>query len=150
VTLRGAGSPGLRRGSVAEPPRDVAEPRAQLGDQRRVGDVGLSVRTFHRRCLERLATTPAKLIDKLRVEHARTLLASTAMPAKALAAACGFGSPAQLNRAFERQLGIGPREYRVLHGQAPAHSQRDSFAYGNVKLDELTAARDLESLTTDR
>jgi len=79
---------------------------------------GLSVRTLHRRCLERLATTPAKLIDKLRVEHARTLLATTGVAPKALAAACGFGSPTQMKRAFERQLGIGPREYRVLHGAA--------------------------------
>jgi transcriptional regulator GlxA family with amidase domain len=77
---------------------------------------GMSVRTLHRRCLAQLATTPARLIDKLRVEHARTLLAARSVPHKALAAACGFGSPTQMNRAFERQLGIGPRAYRVLHG----------------------------------
>ncbi len=80
---------------------------------------GLSVRTLHRRCLEHLATTPAKLIDKLRVEHARTLLATGRVPHKALAAACGFASPAQMNRAFERQLGLGARAYRELHGRAP-------------------------------
>ena len=80
---------------------------------------GLSVRTLHRRCLERLATTPAKLIDKLRVEHARALLTTSALSAKALAATCGFGSPTRMKRAFERQLGIGPREYRVLHGGTP-------------------------------
>lgn len=80
---------------------------------------GLSVRTLHRRCLERLATTPAKLIDKLRVEHARALLTTSGLPAKMLAAACGFGSPTRMKRAFERQLGIGPREYRVLHGARP-------------------------------
>jgi transcriptional regulator GlxA family with amidase domain len=79
---------------------------------------GLSVRTLHRRCLAQLATTPARLIDKLRVEHARTLLATRSMPHKELAAACGFGSPTQMSRAFERQLGIGPRAYRVLHGAA--------------------------------
>lgn len=77
---------------------------------------GLSVRTLHRRCLARLALTPAKLIDKLRVEHARTLLANGALPAKAVAAACGFGSPTHMTRAFERQLGLAPRAYRALHG----------------------------------
>ena len=77
---------------------------------------GLSVRTLHRRCLEQLATTPAKLIDRLRVEHARALLATSDLAAKTLAAACGFGNPTRMNRAFERQLGIGPREYRILHG----------------------------------
>jgi transcriptional regulator GlxA family with amidase domain len=77
---------------------------------------GLSVRTLHRRCLAQLATTPARLIDKLRVEHARALLATGDLPAKALAAQCGFGNPTRMKRAFERELGIGPREYRVLHG----------------------------------
>jgi transcriptional regulator GlxA family with amidase domain len=77
---------------------------------------GLSVRTLHRRCLTQLATTPARLIDKLRVEHARALLATGDLPVKALAARCGFGNPTRMKRAFERELGIGPREYRVLHG----------------------------------
>lgn len=80
---------------------------------------GLSVRTLHRRCLERLAVTPAKLIDRLRVEHARALLATRAVPAKALAAACGFTSATQMKRAFERQLGLGPRAYQVLHSPSP-------------------------------
>jgi transcriptional regulator GlxA family with amidase domain len=77
---------------------------------------GLSVRTLHRRCLAQLATTPARLIEKLRVEHARTLLATSDQPAKVLAARCGFGNPTRMKHAFEREIGIGPREYRVLHG----------------------------------
>jgi transcriptional regulator GlxA family with amidase domain len=99
----------------------IAWARGHLGDL----DVGtlarraaLSVRTLHRRCLEHLGTTPAKLIDKLRVEHARTLLAGGALPAKTLAAQCGFGNAGRLKRAFRRELGIGPREYRVLHAPA--------------------------------
>ena len=80
---------------------------------------GLSVRTLHRRCLEQLSTTPARLIDKLRVEHARSLLAAGDVPAKTLAARCGFGNPTRMKRAFERELGIGPRAYRVLHGRSP-------------------------------
>jgi transcriptional regulator GlxA family with amidase domain len=76
---------------------------------------GLSLRTLHRRCLESLATTPAKLLDKLRVEHACTLLATTNLSAKSLAAQCGFGNPSRMNRAFERELGITPHAYRQLH-----------------------------------
>lgn len=86
---------------------------------------GLSVRTLHRRCLDQLATTPAKLIDKLRVEHARTLLATSDLSAKALAARCGFGNPTRMKRAFERELGIGPREYRVLHTRLPGRPGTD-------------------------
>jgi len=77
----------------------------------------LSVRTLHRRCLELVGLTPAKLIDKLRVEHARTLLATSTLPAKELAELCGFGTATNMKRAFERQLGVGPREYRLLHSQ---------------------------------
>ena len=75
----------------------------------------LSVRSLHRRCLAELGTTPAKLVDKLRVEHARTLLATTRLPAKTLAARSGFGTPARMRRAFERELGMSPAAYRSLH-----------------------------------
>lgn len=76
---------------------------------------GLSPRTFHRRCLEQLSTTPAKLLEKLRVERARDLLTTSAQPVKALAVTCGFTSPARMKRAFERELGLTPRAYRLLH-----------------------------------
>jgi transcriptional regulator GlxA family with amidase domain len=77
---------------------------------------GMSVRTFHRRCLEVLATTPAKLVEKLRVEHARTLLSTSNVAAKDLAVSCGFGSPARMKRAFLRALGMTPRAYALLFG----------------------------------
>lgn len=76
---------------------------------------GLSLRTFHRRCLDHLSTTPAKLLEKLRVERARDLAEANDVPAKTLAATCGFSSAAQMTRAFERELGVSPRAYRLLH-----------------------------------
>jgi transcriptional regulator GlxA family with amidase domain len=96
--------------------------RAHLGEadvDRLARRTGLSLRTLHRRCLEHMGTTPARLLDKLRVEHARTLLSSTPMSTKALAVACGFGNPARMKRAFERELGMGPRQYALLHPLAP-------------------------------
>ena len=76
---------------------------------------GIGTRTFHRRCTEVLGTTPAKLLESLRVEQARTLLASTELGSKTVAARCGFGSPRRMARAFERTLGVAPREYAALH-----------------------------------
>lgn len=76
---------------------------------------GLSPRTFHRRCLAQLRTTPAKLLEKLRVERARDLLARGTQPLKTLVVACGFRSPARMSRAFQRELGLSPRAYRLLH-----------------------------------
>ena len=75
---------------------------------------GLSVRTLHRRCEDELAT-PAKLIARLRVEQARTLLSTTQLSAKTVATRCGFGNPVRMSRAFQRELGMGPRDYRLLH-----------------------------------
>lgn len=65
---------------------------------------GLSIRTLHRRCLQQIGTTPAKLLHQLRIEHARTLLTTSALSHKALAEQCGFGSPARMHRAFQRAL----------------------------------------------
>jgi transcriptional regulator GlxA family with amidase domain len=96
----------------------IAWARAHLGEAdldaiaRRAG---MSPRTFHRRCLDQLRTTPAKLLAKLRVERARDLLATSGLPAKSVAAACGFSSAVRMQRAFERELGLGPRAYRLLH-----------------------------------
>jgi transcriptional regulator GlxA family with amidase domain len=104
----------------------VAWARAHL----RVADIellarqaGLSLRTLHRRCQTNLGTTPAKLLDKLRVEHARTLLATAELPTKALAASCGFTSVARMKRAFARELGMTPRDYKMLHATRP-HDKR--------------------------
>lgn len=83
------------------------------------GQAGLSVRSLHRRCADRLDTTPAKLIEQLRVEHARALLAADRVPAKVVAAQCGFGDPARMSRAFRRALGVRPRDYRLLFAPSP-------------------------------
>ncbi len=77
---------------------------------------GLSVRTLHRRCLETLRTTPARLVDRLRVERARAIARPGGRSLKELAASAGFGSPARMNRAFERELGLSARAWLVLHG----------------------------------
>lgn len=100
----------------------IAWARAHLGDadvEALAHKAGLSVRTLHRRCLAVLGMTPAKLLDKLRVEQARSLIASRGnrgQLAKTVAAASGFGSSARMQRAFVRELGMAPREYRTLHG----------------------------------
>ena len=77
---------------------------------------GLSGRTLHRRCREHLAITPAKLIERLRVEHARTLLSTTARSLKAIAHESGFATGERMRHAFQRELGMRPREVRLLFG----------------------------------
>lgn len=76
--------------------------------------VGMSVRSLHRRCLEEFGTTPAKLIERLRIENARLLITTTPLEAKVVAARSGFENPARMARAFQRTLGMSPRAYREL------------------------------------
>ncbi len=75
---------------------------------------GLSPRTFHRRCVAHLRTTPARLVAQLRVERARTLLTTSALSAKQVAAQCGLRDGAQLTRLCRRGLGVTPGALRTL------------------------------------
>ncbi len=80
---------------------------------------GLSRRTLHRRCLEHTGTTPAKLVERLRVERAKELL-TRGKSAKATASATGFGSAVHMRRAFGRVLGLSPREVTLLFARRGA------------------------------
>jgi transcriptional regulator GlxA family with amidase domain len=76
----------------------------------------VSVRTLHRVCARTLGTTPAKLIERLRTDRARVLLATTSLSPKEIAVQCGFRDAHQLARSFARSFGVSPRGYRLLHG----------------------------------
>ena len=84
---------------------------------------GMSLRTFHRRCLEHLNLTPAKLLDRLRVEHARMLLTTTSLSSKEIANESGFSAPARMAAAFRREMDILPSTYRLLfEDRGPRHT----------------------------
>ena len=89
-------------------------PTQKLGVVELAEAAGLSLRTLHRRCQEELGSTPAKLIERLRTEHARLLITTTLLEAKVVAARSGFENPARMARAFHRTLGMSPRAYRAL------------------------------------
>jgi transcriptional regulator GlxA family with amidase domain len=59
-----------------------------------------------------MGTTPARMVEKIRVEAVRRTLEETDMPIKRVAAVCGFGQEERLRRAFARQVGTTPAEYR--------------------------------------
>jgi transcriptional regulator GlxA family with amidase domain len=65
-------------------------------------------------------TTPARFVERVRVEAARDLLESGRSSVDAVAERCGFGSAETMRRAFRRVLGIGPGEYRQRFGGADA------------------------------
>ena len=111
-------------------------PAAKLGVLELAHAVGMSVRTLHRRCNEEFGATPAKLIERLRVENARLLITTTTLEAKVVAARSGFENPARMARAFQRTLGMSPRAYRALFAQARG---RPESSAGRKKRRKLSA-----------
>jgi transcriptional regulator GlxA family with amidase domain len=79
---------------------------------RLAAQAGMSERTFLRRYHEATGLTPARAIERLRVEAARRLLADTRLTAKRIAARCGFGSEETMRRNFARLQGVTPQDYR--------------------------------------
>ncbi len=74
---------------------------------------GMSERSFSRRYAEATGLTPARAVERLRVEAARRLLSDTRLPVKRIAERCGFGSEETLRRSFGRLLAATPQDYRA-------------------------------------
>jgi transcriptional regulator GlxA family with amidase domain len=73
---------------------------------------GMSERTFSRRYSLATGHTPARAIERLRVEAARRLLSESRLPVKRIAQLCGFGSEETLRRSLLRLLSVTPQDYR--------------------------------------
>lgn len=81
------------------------------------GSDTLSPRHLTRLFSSELGTTPARWLESVRVHRAcELLLEGHAVTATAQRA--GFGSGETLRRAFDRQLGTTPSQYRARFAQA--------------------------------
>ena len=72
----------------------------------------MSPRHFARIFRDEAGCTPAAYVERVRVEVARRLLETTALPGPDVARAAGFGTTETLRRAFSRRVGANPTEYR--------------------------------------
>ncbi|MBL8642549.1 MAG: helix-turn-helix domain-containing protein [Rhodospirillaceae bacterium] len=73
--------------------------------------VGMSPRNFARVFTAETKLTPAKYVERARLERARQLIEETKLPLLSVAAKAGFESDQQLRRTFVRWLGVTPAEY---------------------------------------
>ncbi|MBR0937130.1 GlxA family transcriptional regulator [Bradyrhizobium jicamae] len=73
----------------------------------------MSERSFSRHYAEATGLTPARAIERLRVEGARHLLSETRLPIKRISQRCGFGSEETMRRSFLRLLATTPQDYRA-------------------------------------
>ena len=76
----------------------------------------LSERQLSRLFAKQVHTTPARFVERVRVEAARDLLEGSRVSVDIVAADCGFGSAETMRRAFLRVLGVGPGQYRQRFG----------------------------------
>jgi len=72
----------------------------------------MSPRNFARVFAKETGETPAKFLEKLRVEKARQRLEESRLSSDAIAAQCGLTSADTMRKMFLRHLGITPSEYR--------------------------------------
>ncbi|MBV8253632.1 MAG: GlxA family transcriptional regulator [Chitinophaga sp.] len=75
--------------------------------------VHMSARNFARVFLKETGLTPAKFIEKLRVELARNYLENSPLSLEEIALKCGLGGLVSLRRVFLRHLEISPGTYRA-------------------------------------
>jgi transcriptional regulator GlxA family with amidase domain len=72
----------------------------------------MSARHFSRAFIAETGTTPAKAVERLRVEVARERVQSSSEAIEGVARATGFGDPERMRRAFVRSFGQSPQALR--------------------------------------
>jgi transcriptional regulator GlxA family with amidase domain len=90
----------------------AAHPGADLSVAALARRAGMSPRNFARVFARETGTTPARFVERARIEAARRQLEDGGEGLAGVAAACGFGSVETLRRSFLRRLRVGPAEYR--------------------------------------
>jgi len=73
---------------------------------------GMSERSFSRHYAQATGQTPARAIERLRIDAARRLLSESRTPVKRIAQRCGFGSEETMRRSFLRLVAVTPQDYR--------------------------------------
>ncbi len=93
----------------------VQRPGEQWSVERMAATVAMSRRHFARVFKAHTGTTPARWVERVRVEEARTLLHQTKDPVSRIAQRAGFASAHTMGQAFQRVVGLSPTHYRAMH-----------------------------------
>lgn len=78
----------------------------------------MSERNFLRRFRAEMGHTPHEYLSKIRLESARKLLLSTALPVDKIARHCGLFNGDHLRKHFVKHFGMSPVEYRTARFKA--------------------------------
>ena len=81
----------------------------------------MSPRNLSRAFRREVGSTPARFVERVRVEGARRRLEETSAGLEQIARECGFGSPDAMRRSFLRVIRVAPSDYRArFRAAAPA------------------------------
>ncbi|MEO3972546.1 helix-turn-helix domain-containing protein [Streptomyces sp. CAU 1734] len=73
----------------------------------------MSARSLNRHFRAQTGTTPLQWLLRARVNRARQLLETTAIPVERIACETGFGAPSTFRQHFARLTGVSPQAYRA-------------------------------------
>ncbi|RVU36853.1 helix-turn-helix domain-containing protein [Hwanghaeella grinnelliae] len=93
--------------------RIVSQPHLDWSLETMAETARMNSRTLTRYFKRDTQETPAHFVEKVRVDHARSLLLED-LPLKQVAASSGFGDLQRMRRAFQRQLGVQISDYRNM------------------------------------
>lgn len=93
----------------------VTQPQLDWTLDLMANSAGMNARTLSRHFKRSLKETPAQFVERVRVDHARGLLAEN-MPSKQVAVDSGFGDLQRMRRAFQRRFGVGVSDYISVFG----------------------------------
>jgi transcriptional regulator GlxA family with amidase domain len=102
-----------QRDSLRELQRLVIEhPEADLTVEAMAARAWMSPRHFARLFAREVGMTPARYVERVRIDAARRRLEDGKQGVAQIATDCGFGTAETMRRAFVRALGVSPAEYR--------------------------------------
>jgi AraC-like DNA-binding protein len=73
---------------------------------------GVSRSCLYRAFQAEFGCSPSAYLIRFRIQRACQLLRHSALPVGAVALSVGFGDPYYFSRAFRREMGVSPTEYR--------------------------------------
>jgi transcriptional regulator GlxA family with amidase domain len=106
----------------------------------------MSARNFARVFALELGNTPARYVEQVRIEAARTQLASTEDSVEKIASRCGFSSAELLRRCFVRHFKIAPSQYRNRFRAPATVPGREAAGKGIAYLGNASLGRVHEGL----
>lgn len=86
----------------------------RLTVERMAEQAAMSPRNFSRAFSKSMGTSPARVVERLRLEVARERVEHSAMPVEQIALATGFHDPERMRRAFLRVFGQPPQAMRRI------------------------------------